>query len=144
MRRTRNTYKTYSNSLVLTSFCEKLMVDLQKSCSKVFYFHVSMNPGSAKNLWIYVCRATPVCIYYVCFLTNTLQITETCLAFLTFLSMVSGSLATYQFTKQDDWCLVSFWMEHKKWLSYINNLSYVACWDNVNRRTESHYSPTLV
>lgn len=76
MVRTTNTHRTYSGSRVLTSCYEKLMVCLKKKAALKF-FTSTMNPGLAKTLLMCVCRVIPVCIYDVCFLTNTLQITKT-------------------------------------------------------------------
>lgn len=76
MVRTTNTHRTYSSSRVLTSCYEKLMVRLKKKAALKF-FTSTMNPGLAKTLLMCVCRVISVCIYDVCFLTNTLQITKT-------------------------------------------------------------------
>lgn len=76
MVRTTNTHRTYSGSRVLTSCYEKLMVCLKKKAALKF-FTSTMNPGLAKTLLMCVCRVISVCIYDVCFLTNTLQITKT-------------------------------------------------------------------
>lgn len=143
MVRTTNTHRTYSSLRVLTSCYEKLMVRLKKKAALKF-FNSTMNPGLAKTLLMCVCSY--FCLYLWCLFSHkhSTNHKDLFLVLLMFLSMVCGSLASHQFTKQDCLRFSLVLNGAQKWVSYVKSLSYVPWLDNIKRRTESHCSSTLL